>query len=411
MRLTPALILLSMAVALGLAAPALAETAAAGEAPAAAPVAAAPAAAPVAAPVAEVLPAISVTTATVRPMTDRVIASGLIGPVEEVQVQPRIEGQPIEQLLVDVGDRVEEGQVLAILSKITLELQRAQSNASLAAAKATIAQAEAQLLEAVSSAGEAARVAERTNKLRDQGSASQAAADTANANSVSATARVTVARQSLEAARAQLALSEAMLANVDLQLTRTEVKAPVAGLVTARNATLGAIATAAGKPMFVMEKDGALELQADIAEADLLRLAVGQKALLTAVGLTDRFGGTIRMVEPSIDPATRLGRARITVDDPASLRSGMYVEAEILVAQHDALAVPVTAVGSDNGDVTVMRVKDGVVERVVITAGIRDSGYIEVLSGLEPGDQVVAKAASFVREGDRINPVPLAAMN
>jgi len=55
--------------------------------------------------------------------------------------------------------------------------------------------------------------------------------------------------------------------------------------------------------------------------------------------------------------------------------------------------------------------KDGVVERVVITAGIRDSGYIEVLSGLEPGDQVVAKAASFVREGDRINPVPLAAMN
>ena len=138
MRLTPALILLSMAVALGLAAPALAETAAAGEAPAAAPVAGAPAAAPVAAPVAEVLPAISVTTATVRPMTDRVIASGLIGPVEEVQVQPRIEGQPIEQLLVDVGDRVEEGQVLAILSKITLELQRAQSNASLAAAKATI---------------------------------------------------------------------------------------------------------------------------------------------------------------------------------------------------------------------------------------------------------------------------------
>lgn len=115
------------------------------------------------------LPAISVIAATVRPMTDRVIASGLIGAIEEVQVQPLIEGQPIQTLLADVGDRVEKGQVLATLSKTTLELQKSQSLASLAASKATIAQAEAQLIEAESSAAEAARVAERTNKLRVQG--------------------------------------------------------------------------------------------------------------------------------------------------------------------------------------------------------------------------------------------------
>ena len=130
------------------------------------------------------LPAISVIAATARPMTDRVIASGLIGPVEAVQVAPLIEGQPIEQLLADVGDQVAEGQVLAVLSKSTLELQRSQVLASLAAAKATIAQAEAQLIDADSAAAEAARVSERTAKLREQGSASQAAADTANAAAV-----------------------------------------------------------------------------------------------------------------------------------------------------------------------------------------------------------------------------------
>lgn len=357
------------------------------------------------------LPAIRVMEVTARPLTDKVIASGLIGPVEQVQVAPLIEGQPIEQLLADVGDTVTEGQVLAVLSKSTLELQRSQVLASLAAAKATIAQTEAQLIDAESAAAEAARVAERTARLREQGSASQAAADTANAAAVSATARVTVARQSLEAARAQLALNEAQLANVELQLTRTEVKAPVAGLIVARNATLGAIATAAGQPMFTMEKDSALELRADVAEADLQRLAKGQEATLKAVGLNGDFRGTIHLIEPAIDLSTRLGRARISVDRADGLITGMFVEAEIIVASRTALAVPVTAVGSDGNAATVMRVIDGVVERVSVTTGIRDAGYVEIVSGLAEGDLVVVKAASFVRQGDRIDPVLAPAMN
>ncbi len=356
--------------------------------------------------VAETLPAITVTEVTERTLRDRVIASGLIGPVEEVQVAPLIEGQPVEQLLVDIGDVVTEGQVMAVLSKQTLELQRSQAVASLAAAKATIAQAEAQLVEAEASAGEAQRVAERTATLREQGSASQAAADTANSTAVSATARVSVARQSLEAARAQVDLGEAQLQNVDLQLSRTEVKAPVSGKVVTRNARLGGIATAAGQTMFVIVRDGALELRADVAEADLLRLAEGQKAELHTVGADAGLAGTVRLVEPTIDVATRLGRARIAVDEPDRLRSGMFAEAEILVAESESLAVPVTAVGSDGDDTTVMRVTDGLVERVVVRTGIRDGQYVEILDGLIAGDLVVAKAGAFVRDGDRVSPVP-----
>ncbi|TGD43299.1 efflux RND transporter periplasmic adaptor subunit [Pseudotabrizicola sediminis] len=355
---------------------------------------------------AQVAPAITVSPVAKRVLRDRVIASGLVSAIENVQVAPLIEGQPIEALLVDVGDVVEAGQVLAVLSKTTLELQKSQFNASLASARATVAQAEAQMLEARSTADEAQRVTERTAALRQQGTASQAAADTAQSNAISATARVTVAVQSLEAARAQIALVEAQMANIDLQLGRTEVKAPVAGEITARNARVGSIASAAGKPMFTIIRDNALEVIADVAEADVMRLAPGQTANLLLVGASTPLKGTLRLVEPTIGVQSRLGRARIAVEDESGVRAGMYAEAEILVAEHDVIAVPVTAVGSGPDGATVMKVTGETVQQVAVQTGIREGGWVEILSGLADGDVVVTKAGAFVRDGDRINPVP-----
>ena len=354
------------------------------------------------------LPAITVAKVTTRTLSDRIIASGLVAAVEEVQVAPLVEGQPLEQLLVDVGDMVTEGQVLATLSRTTLDLQMTEAVASLAAAKSTIAQAQAQLVEAESSAAEAQRVASRTAKLREQGTTAQAQLDTANAGAVSANARVTVARQGLESARAQLDLAQARLENIELSLSRTEVKAPVAGKIVARNAKIGAIATAAGQPMFVIVRDAALELRADVSETDIQRLEPGQKALLNVIGMAEAMTGTVRLVEPTIDPVTRLGRVRIIVDQGGDLRTGMFVEADILAAQHDALAVPVTAIGSSPEGSTVMRVRDGVVERAMVKTGIRDGGLVEIVEGLAEGDLVVLKAGAFVRAGDRITPVPAA---
>ena len=356
---------------------------------------------------AQVLPAISVATVSRETLRDRVIISGLIGAVERVQVAPLIEGQPIEALLADVGDVVNAGDVLATLSASTLELQLSQSKASIASARATIAQAEAQMLEAQSAADEAVRVNERTAALREQGTASQAAADTAAANSISATARVTVAAQSLEAARAQVTLVEAQMANAELSLERTQVIAPVSGTIVERNATLGSIATAAGQPLFVIVKDSALELQGDVAEVDLLRLAVGQPASLRLVGAGEGLTGSVRLVEPTIDTTTRLGRARVTIDDASAVRSGMFAEAEVIAAERETVAIPITALGALNGQPTVMMVKDGLVSRVPVKPGIRDGDYVEILEGLAFGDTVVAKAGAFVRDGDRINPVPL----
>jgi HlyD family secretion protein len=362
------------------------------------------------APAVQNLPAITVSEVLERRMADRVITSGLVAAVEEVQVAPLIEGQPLEALLADVGDMVTKDQVLAVLSRSTLELQETESFASLASARAGIAQGEAQLVEAEAAEAEARRVAERTEKLREQGTAPQAQLDNATAAATSAAARVTVAREGLEAARAQLALAEARLDNIRLQLSRTEVRAPVAGKIIARNAKLGAVATAAGEPMFVIVRDGELELRADVAETDVLRLAENQPAQLRPVGMADALTGHVRMVEPTINPTTRLGRARIEIDDEAVLRSGMFVEAEITVAERDGLAVPLTALAASAEGVSVLRVVDGLVERVPVKIGIRQGAYVEILEGLSAGDQVVTKAGAFVRAGDRINPV-LAAGN
>lgn len=356
------------------------------------------------------LPAITVSAVSRHDLSDRVIASGLVEPVETVQVQPLIEGQPIESLLADVGDRVSAGQVLAVLSKTALELQKSQYQASLAAARAGIAQAEAALAEAQANADEAARAAARSAALRRQGNVSQAADDQTRAASLTADARVMVARQALEAAGAQLSLVEAQLANVELQLSRTRVVSPVGGEITARNAQVGAIASAAGQPMFTLIRDGALELRADVAEGDLLRLATGQKAALKLAGSSETLSGTVRLVEPTIDPATRLGRARIAIDDPARIRAGMFAQADILVAERNTLAVPVSAVGAAGTQPTVMRVTGGgVVEQVFVTTGIRQGEWVEITGGLTQGDRVVTRAGAFVRAGDRINPVPAGA--
>ncbi len=355
---------------------------------------------------APILPAITVSTVRNRVMRDRVLTSGLVGPVEQVQVQPLVEGQPIEALLADVGDIVVKGQVLARLSRSTLDLQKSQLNASLAAARATIAQADAQLLETQSSAAEAQRVSTRTAALKKQGSATQAAADQTQAAAVSALSRVSVATQSLEAARAQLTLVEAQIANLDLQLLRTEVVAPVSGEIVERNAQVGSIASAAAQPMFTLIRDSALELRADIAESDLLRVAVGQSVQLTVTGSTQTIAGTVRLVEPTIDPTSRMGRARISFADASQIRSGMFVDAEILVSERETLVVPVSALGKSPDGLSVMRVEGGIVNRVTVRTGIREAGWVEILEGLTAGDTVVTKAGAFVRQGDQINPIP-----
>ena len=134
----------------------------------------APAEAPAAA---QILPAIGVVAVVEATLKDRVVASGTVKPAETVLVQPQVEGQATEELFVDVGDRVEKGQVMARLSDSQLTLQRSQLVASLSAAEASVAQARAQIAEAEASRAELVRARDRARTLKAQGNIAQAALD------------------------------------------------------------------------------------------------------------------------------------------------------------------------------------------------------------------------------------------
>ncbi len=227
------------------------------------------------------------------------------------------------------------------------------------------------------------RVAERNDTLVAQGTISRAAADQAEASADAARARVRAAEQGIASARAQAALVEAQIATLELSLDRTEVRAPVSGVVVARNAQVGGIASASQAPMFTLVRDGALELLAEVSEQDVLRLAPGQMVQLSGIGWPTPIAGEVRLVEPRSIPAP--GWAMFAFHHRSSLvRNGMFLSAEILVREAAGLAVPVTAVSAGAEGATVMRVVDGVADRVNVETGIRDGGLIGITEGLSP---------------------------
>ncbi|MFP5076897.1 efflux RND transporter periplasmic adaptor subunit [Rhizobium sp. YIM 134829] len=358
-----------------------------------------------AAPAEPLLPSIVVTKATRTPVVDRVVATGTIQAVEETYVAPLVDGLSIQSLAVDIGDRVQAGQVLAVLNSDALVLQKSQNEASLAKAKAALSQNEAQLIEAQANAEEAERVAQRNARLKETGSVSTALADQTESAAAVARARVRSAEQLIDVAKADIQVSEAQISDVDLRLARTEVKAPVAGTISAKTAKVGAIANGNDDPLFTIIRDSALEMRADVTEADLLKIAVGQKVALRLTDSREVLEGTVRLISPMVDSQTRLGTVYLSIAKPERARIGMYATADIIVAAREGLALPLTAVTSGREGTTVRKVENGIVQMVKVTTGIQDGSKIEILSGLSEGEAVVAKAGAYVRDGDHIKPV------
>ncbi|SSC66855.1 efflux RND transporter periplasmic adaptor subunit [Ciceribacter selenitireducens] len=353
----------------------------------------------------QTLPSIVVTEATSRTLIDRIVATGTIKAVEEIYVQPQVEGLSIRSLEVDVGDRVAADAVVARLNDDTLLLQKSQLVATKAKAEASLAQYKVQLGDAKSGAAEAERQYKRALTLGKSGTLSQSSIDQAETAATSAIAKVDSTVQAIAIAEADIKVVESQLADIDLKLARTDVKSPVAGLIAARNAKVGAIASGAGQPMFTVIRDGEIELVADISETDILRMRVGQKASVKVAGGAATLDGSVRLISPVIDPQTRLGAVHIAIDDDQGARAGMYASAEIIISEAQGVALPLSAVTTDKHGTTTRLVADNVVKQVKISTGIQDGAFIEIKDGLKQGDVVVAKAGAFVRDGDRINPV------
>lgn len=351
------------------------------------------------------LPAIVVTGAETRAIVDRVIATGSVQAVEEVYVTPLVDGLSIRTLAADVGDTIAADGTLATLNDDALVLEKSQTEASLAKARAALAQIKAQLVEAKANADEAVRVRERAQKLVKSGSQSQAGADQALAAADAALARVNSAEQAITVSEADITVAQSQIDDIDLRLARTAVKSPVAGVVAARTAKVGAIASGAASPLFTVIRDGEIELKADVSEDGILKLALGQKATVTLAGGAAKLTGRIRLIEPTLNPDSRLGRVYIRFDEPGKARAGMFASAEIIVEERNGIVLPLSAITTADGKTVARKVEDGVVKLVPVETGIQDGQVIEIVSGLAAGDEVVAKAGAYVRDGDRVNPV------
>ncbi len=353
------------------------------------------------------------TVSVVRPQTrdlvETLLVTGSLLPREEIQVGPEIEGYRLIEILAEVGDSVKKGQVLARLSREVLETQMAQNNANGAKAKATIAQQKASLDQMLAQEAEATSAVERTRQLRKTGVASQETLDERERAVKVANAQVAAARETLNAAEADAVLVQAQRAELDLKLQRTDVKAPDNGIILARDARLGSIVLSTrSEPLFRIARDGAVDLDAEIPEVALPRVAVGQKVDVTPAGFAKPVQGTVRLISAEVDKASRLGRAKIALPYDPALRPGTFARGLIQLARRDGLAVPQAAVMFDADGAYVLVVKDGMVNERRVETGLKADGRIEIRGGITGDDLVVSRAAGFLRDGDRVVPVEAA---
>ncbi|WP_246696748.1 efflux RND transporter periplasmic adaptor subunit [Methylobacterium planeticum] len=353
-------------------------------------------------------PAVSVASAAMREVVERAVVTGTLVPRDEILVAPEIEGYRITELLVEEGDRVAKGQVLARLSREMIETQEAANVAAIARAEAAIVQARSQIVQAEAAQTEAKLSLERAQSLIRTGNATAATLEQRVSTAQAADGKLAAARGGLQAAEADLATAKAQGTEIALKRARTEIRAPEAGIINRRTARIGATATAAGEPLFRLIARGEIELEGEIPETWMSRLKVGDPARLDLDG-GRKLEGRVRRVYPEVDRMTRLGKVRVSLKDDPALRIGAFARGTVEVARRRGVAVPVSALlfGAD-GSASILVVRNERVEARRVTPGLSAEGFSEVRGDIAEGDAVVARAGSFLRDGDRVRAVPQA---
>jgi HlyD family secretion protein len=356
-------------------------------------------------------PAVTVIGAEKRTVVERAVVTGTLVPRDEILVAPEVEGLRITELLVEEGDRVAAGQVLARLSSEMIATQEASNEAAVARAEAAIVQARSQIVQAEAADLEARLSLERAQALSKTGNATAAVLEQRASAAQGATGRVAAARGGLKGAEADLATAKAAGSEIALRRARTAIRAPEAGIVNRRTARVGATATAIGEPLFRLIARGEIELEGEVPETWLARMKAGDPASLSLdQGRT--VTGVVRRVYPEVDRMTRLGKVRIKLGDDPALRIGAFARGSVEVARREGVAVPVSSLiyGAD-GRASLLVVKDDRVEARKVTTGLSAEGFTEIVEGVAAGERVVARAGSFLRNGDRVRAVQAAAPN
>lgn len=353
-------------------------------------------------------PTVSVAPAVHGPIAERLVFTGTLVAREEALVSPQVEGLAITEILAEEGDTVTQGQVLARLSRETVETALMQNAAQRLRADAAAAQGRAAVTEAQATRAQADLALARTRELLASGNAARELFEVREAAARVAAARIEAFDNALRAAEADRAFAEAQRRELQVRLARTELRSPVAGVVSRRTARLGAIVAGAGDPLFRIIEGGAIELEADVPETQLARLRPGQPATLEGVG--EPRPGQVRLVSPEVSRTSRLGRVRVAIEGGTTgLPIGGFARAVVETARREGVLAPLSAVLFQADGPVVQVVEDGVVRTRRVEVGLRTARQAEILSGLAEGESVVVISGTFIRGGDRVTPVAAAA--
>ncbi|SDA36495.1 efflux RND transporter periplasmic adaptor subunit [Sphingomonas sp. NFR15] len=326
----------------------------------------------------EQLPSVTVSAPGRSNVAEVISATGTLAAKRDMPVGVAGEGGMITRVLVEPGQWVGKGQVLATIDRAV----QTQTGASLAA----------QVRAARADAGIAQSNYDRALALVDRGFISKADLEQKAATRDAAFARVKVAQASLDE---QLARNG-----------RLDIRAPEAGLILARGVEAGQIVGASSGTLFRMAERGEMEMRAQLSEGDLAAIHVGSPATVRPVGSNVSYSGTVWQVSPVIDTQTRQGIARIALSYNPALRPGGFAAAEIGGGSTSAPLLPNSAIQSDDRGnfVYVLDANDKVVRRDVKVGEVSDNG-VAIAEGLSGSERVVLSAGAFLAPGQKVKPI------
>lgn len=341
------------------------------------------------------LMSVSVVRSEERDFSKEIHLNGSVLAKELVNISTELTSKEILSVKVSPGDRVQKGQVLADLDMVKVQSQFAQNEAKLRQAELT--------LKANYSAMEEAKMA--LNRYRIL-SAKKAVSmqDLENKRTSFDTAWATY-----ESTKAEIQSLKALLATSDHDRSKAQIKAPFSGIIVDKNAEEGDLTS--DKPLFTMIKGEITEIDATASEDEIKYLREGMKVrIVNSNGRESE--GMIRLIYPSLDGNTRLGRVKIRFCDDENAYSqfilGSYVDIYIRVTTiKQVRSLPLSAVSFERiGKATVKTVDDrGVVKKLTVRTGYSSDEYVEITSVLPESVLVIKKADALVREGDKVKPV------
>jgi len=320
-------------------------------------------------------PALTVTAAqpeqTRLPIT--LSANGNIVAWQEAIIGSESNGLRLTQVLVNVGDSVKAGQLLARFSGDSVQ--------------ADVAQARASLVEAQATAADAAANAARARTLQNSGALS--------------TQQINQYNTSEQTAKARVAAAQAVLDAQQLRGNNTQVRAPDSGVISARSATVGAV-VGSGTELFRLIRGGRLEWRAEVTSEEVSRLKPGTTALVTAASGA-QIQGVVRTIAPTVDPLTRAALVYVDLPRNPGAKAGMFAQGEFALGTTTALTLPQQALVLRDGFTYAMRIEPGnKVKQLKLQTGRRLGDAVEIVQGAQAGERYVASGAAFLADGDTV---------